>query len=168
MVSLITAVSLVLASIWCAIWSAQKVSFKLCSLDAAVWASEAWTTYSLRSCFMAVGQNLLVLPWRSRLSSGGFSMVRQDKTLPWSRLICMQQLAMSNLLGKQPVFGPLNVQFFNLSLRNLKYVIIDWNWHKPFDSLYLFGANVARPAHQGLWNKTRSHLLMLQEMGVKR
>jgi len=34
------AVSLVLASIWCAFRSTQKVSFKL---DVTVWASEAWT-----------------------------------------------------------------------------------------------------------------------------
>jgi len=34
----------VLASVWSAIWSAQKViSFKRCSLDVAAWASEAWT-----------------------------------------------------------------------------------------------------------------------------
>ena len=52
-----------------------------------------WTS-KLRSCFMAGGQDLLVLPWRSRLSSGGFSVIRQDKTFSRSRPICTQQLSM--------------------------------------------------------------------------
>jgi len=34
--------SLVLASIWRAIWSTQNIRFELCSLDVAVRASEAW------------------------------------------------------------------------------------------------------------------------------
>jgi len=38
-----TAVLLVLASIWRAIWNAQNVSFELGSLDVAVGASHAWT-----------------------------------------------------------------------------------------------------------------------------
>jgi len=37
------AVSLVLTSIWRAILSAKKVSFKQSSLDVAVRASQAWT-----------------------------------------------------------------------------------------------------------------------------
>jgi len=33
-----------------ALWRAQKISFKQCSIDVAVWASEAWTLLEPNDC----------------------------------------------------------------------------------------------------------------------